>query len=208
MINVLVVDDYPLFMEGVRTLFLPGDGISVVASTVDATELTWMLSIFEIDVVMLDIEMPILNGLDALDLMKKRGHHQPVIMLTTHQSLKYIKAAMKRGALGYLPKSSSKKVMVDAIRSVYDGKYYLHEEISKQVFDSINIKADCLDFEQLLSSRELEIVRSFASGMSQKDISLALFIDHTTVSTYLRNILHKLNLNSLSELILYAKEYT
>lgn len=201
MIKVLLVDDHHLFAEGVSSLFKPEDGITVVKHTKNGYEIPAIIAEEEIDVILLDIDMPVLNGIACLELMKSKGCNTPVIMLTMHQSIKQIRDALEKGARGYMLKDASKTELIQAIHQVREGKNYFHPMISEQVFEYFRGKKPGLTE---LSGREIEIIKCLAEGMNTKAISATLYISEHTVKTHRRNIMHKLDVKTSAELIKLA----
>lgn len=206
MINVLIVDDHQLFAEGLKSMFNPKDDISVVGQTTNGHQVPSLLNELDVDVVLMDIDMPLIDGIQTLELMKKEGFEQPVLMLTMHQSLKYIRKALEKGAQGYILKAASKKEVVDAIETVNQRKNYFHEKVSEQVFDYFRGKKSSENSNQELSTRELEIVKCLAEGMNSKQVGEKLFISQQTVRTHRRNIMHKLHVKTTGELIRLSME--
>lgn len=206
MINVLIVDDHQLFAEGLKSMFNPKDEITVVGQTTNGHQVPSLLKELEVDVVLMDIDMPLIDGIATLELMKKEGFEQPVLMLTMHQSLKYIRKALEKGAQGYILKAASKKEVVDAIETVNQRKNYFHEKVSEQVFDYFRGKKSLENSTQELSTRELEIVKCLAEGMNSKEVGEKLFISQQTVRTHRRNIMHKLHVKTTGELIRLSME--
>ena len=206
MINILIVDDHQLFAEGLKSMFNPKDEISVVGHTTNGYEVPNLLNDLEVDVVLMDIDMPQIDGIATLELMKKEGFDVPVLMLTMHQSLKYIRKALERGAQGYMLKAASKKEVIDAIETVNQRKNYFHEKVSEQVFDYFRGKRTSEPNSQNLSTRELEIVKCLAEGLNSKQVGEKLFISQQTVRTHRRNIMHKLHVKTTGELIRLSME--
>lgn len=206
MINILIVDDHQLFAEGLKTMFNPKDEITVVGHTTNGHEVPALLKELEVDVILMDIDMPQLDGIQTLELMKKEGFDLPVLMLTMHQSMKFIRKALERGAQGYILKAASKKEVVDAIETVHQRKNYFHEKVSEQVFDYFRGKRTIDTNGQELSTREVEIVRCLAEGMNSKQVGEKLFISQQTVRTHRRNIMHKLHVKTTGELIRLSME--
>lgn len=204
MIKVLVVDDHHLFAEGLKTMFRPEDGISVVAVTENGHEVPHILGNQEIDVILLDIDMPVLNGLDTMELLKSKGFDVPILMLTMHQSIKYIKLALGKGAQGYILKDASRKELIEAVIQTSQRKNYFHSKINEQVFDYFRGKSSSKPDNQSLSEREKEIIECLAEGMNTKAISEALFISEHTVKTHRKNIMHKLRVKTSAELVKLA----
>ncbi len=206
MINILIVDDHQLFAEGLKSMFNPKDEITVVGQTTNGYEVPRLLNELEVDVVLMDIDMPQIDGIATLELMKKEGLDLPVLMLTMHQSLKYIRKALEKGAQGYILKAASKKEVVDAIETVNQRKNYFHEKVSEQVFDYFRGKRTTEPNAQELSTRELEIVKCLAEGLNSKQVGEKLFISQQTVRTHRRNIMHKLHVKTTGELIRLSME--
>lgn len=204
MIKVLLVDDHHLFAEGLASIFKPEDGVVVVCYTKNGNELPHILDDNEIDVILMDIDMPVMNGIACMELMRSRGYDKPVIMLTMHQSMKQIKDALEKGAQGYILKDASKAELLQAIYNASERKNYFHPKINDQVFDYFRGKNTAKNNVQELSEREKEIIRCLAAGMNTKAISNALYISEHTVKTHRRNIMHKLNVKTSAELVMLA----
>ncbi|MFA9389447.1 MAG: response regulator [Prolixibacteraceae bacterium] len=201
MIKVLIVDDHFLFAEGVKTMFRPEDGIEVVSHTINGNQVPSILAETEVDVILMDIDMPILDGLATMELLKSKAYNIPILMLTMHQSMRQIKAALEKGAQGYILKDASKAELVEAIVNTSQRKNYFHPKINDQIFDYFRGKKKSSNELQDLSEREKEIIKCLAEGMNSKAIGNALFISEHTVKTHRRNIMHKLEVNTSAELI-------
>jgi len=206
MIKVLIVDDHHLFAEGVKLMFKPEDGIEVVSHTKNGNVIPFILDSTEIDVILMDIDMPILDGISSMELLRSRGHDKPILMLTMHQSIKQIKGALEKGAQGYILKDASKAELVQAIIDTSQHRNYFHPAINDQVFNYFRgKKVDQISIQQL-SEREKEIIKCLSDGMNTKAISNVLFISEHTVKTHRRNIMHKLQVKTSAELIKWAME--
>jgi DNA-binding NarL/FixJ family response regulator len=206
MIKVLIVDDHPLFSEGLKSMFHANDGIEVVAIITNGNQAPSILSEIKIDVILMDIDMPIINGLETMDLIKNKGFNIPILMLTMHSSIRYIRKALEKGAMGYILKAASKKEVIEAINSVNVGKSYFHEKVSEQVFDYFRGKKKIDSQEMTLSERETEVVRCLADGSNSRQIGEKLFISPETVRTHRRNIMHKLHVKTTGELVHFCTE--
>lgn len=204
MIKVLIVDDHHLFAEGLQSIFKPDDGIEVVAHTKSGISVPFLLETIDIDVILMDIDMPILDGIASMELLKSKGFDKPILMLTMHQSIKMIKGALEKGAQGYILKDASKAELVEAIINTSQRKNYFHPKINDQVFDYFRGKTAPKTNARELSDREKEIIKCLANGMNTKAISSSLFISEHTVKTHRRNIMHKLHVKTSAELIKLA----
>ncbi len=206
MIRVLVIDDHELFAEGVKSMFKSEDEIEVACSTKNGNEAPSILEKEKIDVILLDLDMPILDGISTMNLLKSKSFDLPILILTMHQSMKQIKTAMEKGAQGYILKDASKPELIQAIKDVSQGKVYFHPKISNQIFDYFRGKASSKNTVQELSEREIEIIKCLAEGMNTRTISEVLFISEHTVKTHRRNIMHKLHVKTSASLVKLATD--
>jgi DNA-binding NarL/FixJ family response regulator len=206
MIKVFIVDDHALFVEGMKSMFRPEDGIEITCTTQNGNEAPHILEKESVDVILMDIDMPILDGIATMELLKKKGFDVPILMLTMHQSIKRIRSSLEKGAQGYILKDASKTELVTAIRKVSERKNYFHPKINDQVFDYFRGKTAAKNTLQELSDREIEIIKCLSDGMNTKAISEALFISEHTVKTHRRNIMQKLRVKTSAELIRLAME--
>ncbi|WP_420573217.1 response regulator [Kordia sp.] len=206
MIKVLIVDDHYLFAEGVASLFKPEDGIKVVAHTQNGNSAPSILEEIEIDVILMDIDMPVIDGIETMHLLKQKGFDIPILMLTMHLSIQKIRDALKSGAQGYIIKDASKPELIEAIKATSQRKNYFHSKINDQVFNYFRGQNRVNTIVEELSSREKEVVKCLAEGMNSNAIAEALFISRHTVKTHRRNIMHKLNVKTSAELIKLAIE--
>lgn len=206
MIKVLIVDDHALFVEGMRSMFKAEDGITITSTTQNGNEVPHILDKEAIDVILMDIDMPILDGIATMELLKKKGYDVPVLMLTMHQSIKRIRGSLERGAQGYILKDASKPDLIEAIKKVSQRQNYFHPKINDQVFDYFRGKTSAKNTLQELSDREIEIIKCLSDGMNTKAIAESLFISEHTVKTHRRNIMQKLRVKTSAELIKLAME--
>ena len=206
MIKALIVDDHALFVEGMRSMFLPEDGIAVTCTTKNGHEVPTLLEQHDVDVILMDIDMPILDGIATMELLKRKGYDIPTLMLTMHQSIKRIRGSLERGAQGYILKDASKAELVEAIRKVSQRKNYFHPKINDQVFDYFRGKTAAKNTLQELSEREIEIIQCLSEGKNTAAIAQALFISEHTVKTHRRNIMQKMRVKTSAELISLAKD--
>lgn len=178
MIKIFIVDDHYLFAQGLKAMFRPGDGIEVVASTTNGKEAPSILEKEDIDIILMDISMPILDGIETMQLIFESGFHLPVLMLTMHQDIRQIKRALENGAQGYILKDASKEELIEAIETVYRRQNYFHPKVNNQVFDHLRGKRSQNkdDLASQLSDREKEIIASLAQGMNGNQVAQNLFI--------------------------------
>jgi DNA-binding NarL/FixJ family response regulator len=206
MINVLIVDDHALFAEGMKSMFKPEDGIEIVGHTTNGHEVVSILEAVPVNVILMDIDMPVIDGIATMELLKSKGIATPILMLTMHQSMKQIRKALEKGAQGYILKDASKPELVEAINNTSQMKNYFHPKINDQVFDYLRGKRTPQMNSTQLSAREVEIIHCVAEGNNSKEIANKLYISEHTVKTHRRNIMHKLSVKTSAELIHLATE--
>ncbi len=207
MIKVVLADDHALIRGGLRALLERNQDIQVVGEANDGRELVKLVEVLQPDIVVADIGMPNLNGNEAAVQITAKHKGVGVIMLSMHSDESYVLRALKAGAKGYLLKESAESDLIAAIRAVHQGKAFFSPAISKLlVEDYMRMLRDknIEDSYDLLSPREREILQLVAEGKSNKDIAGILNVSPYTVETHRANILQKLNLHSVPELILYA----
>lgn len=204
MIKVLIVDDHDLFAEGLKSMFKQGDRIEVVCHTKNGNEAPALLEEHAIDVILMDISMPIIDGIATMTLIKSKGYDIPILMLTMFQTMRQVKAALEKGAQGYILKDASREELIQAIKDTSERKNYFHSKITEQVFDYFRGKTSKSQETQELSEREIEIIKCLADGMNTKAIAAALFISEHTVKTHRRNIMQKLHVKTSAELVKFA----
>jgi len=206
-IRVLVADDHTIIRSGLRLLLERQSGFEVVGEAVDGRQTVELAESLRPDVVVLDIAMPNLNGIEAAKQLAAKLPKVSVIVLSMHADESYVLRALKAGARGYLLKDSAESDIINAIRAVSQGKAYFSPEISRMLMDDYvrNLQQRGVDDRyDLLTAREREILQLLAEGKTNKEISALLNLSPHTVETHRGNILQKLNLHSLPELILYA----
>jgi DNA-binding NarL/FixJ family response regulator len=204
-IKVLVVDDHQLFREGIVNLLYSAENIEVVAQAEDGIDAIEKAKHYKPDVVLLDITMPRMNGIETTKKLKSLMPKIKIVSLSMHSEKQYVKGVLEAGADGYLLKNCTNRQLTEAIQSVYDGKKYLSEDITGMVISGYLDPSGSQTTEyENLSVREKEIFHLFAEGKSTREISELLFISVKTVNTHKQNILEKLDLKSNTELVKYA----
>lgn len=202
-IKVLLVDDHQIIIDGLKSLLKNSEEIVVVAEANNGREALRILDILEIDVVLMDIDMPILNGIDTLKEINKRGLRQKVIILSMHNEAGMIKSLIDLGASGYLLKSCSQEELIGAIKKVSNGQSYFSTDVTLALLKPAHSSNP--EFKnELLTDRETEILKLIAAGFSNKEIGDKLFISHRTVDTHRTNLMKKLDVSNIAGLISYA----
>ncbi len=204
-IKILLVDDHQIIIDGLKSLLNNSDEIVVAGEANNGREALRIIDLITIDVILMDIDMPVMNGIDTLKEIGKRGLSVRVIILSMHQEAGMIKSLMNIGAHGYLLKSSSQDEVIDAIQKVASGQFCFSPEVTLSLLNKPqNNFQDSNPQIELLTDRETEIIRLIAEGFSNKEIGAKLFISHRTVDTHRTNLMKKLNVSNIAGLISYA----
>lgn len=205
-IRVLIADDHPVVREGTRRLLESESDIEVVGEASDGEEAVSQAARLQPDVAIIDIAMPRLNGIEATKQIKALLPATAVLILTAYDNDQYIIALLEAGAAGYLLKDARGHELVEGIRSVHSGESVLHPVIARKVLrrfvpSAQETKEGTLE---LLSERELQVLKLAAKGMSNKDIAEKLYLSVRTVQAHLSNIFNKLQVGSRTEAILHG----
>jgi DNA-binding NarL/FixJ family response regulator len=203
--TVLIADDHQLFREGLVNLISSAPDVEVIAEAKDGKEATERAKKIKPDVVLIDIGMPVMNGIEATRILKKENPQVKVIAVSMHSDRQFVKGALEAGADGYLLKNCTYRQLIDAIQSVISGKKYLSDEITEMVIQGYLDPDDNTPEGQVdLSERELEVLKLYAEGKSTREISEKLFISVKTVGTHKQHIFEKLDLKSNADMVKYA----
>jgi DNA-binding NarL/FixJ family response regulator len=207
MIRVILADDHSVMRHGLRLILEQQEGFEVLGEARDGREAVNLAQALHPDVAVLDITMPNLNGIEAARQITDKHPEIAVVVLSMHADESYVLRALKAGARGYLLKESPESDFLAAIRSVSEGKAFFSPAVSRLLVEDYVRQLQDRDIEDsydLLTPREREILQLIAEGKSNKDIANFLNLSLYTVETHRSNILEKLNLHSVPELILYA----
>ena len=208
-IRVLLVDDHQIIIDGLKSLLSETKNILIVAEATTGKEAIEILSKTPTDLVLMDIEMPVMNGWDATKLITTQYPKIKVIALTTFSEKAIIKKMLDAGAFGYVLKNIKKATLIEAINTVYCGEQYFSSEIALALLKPseqqiIQVPRQASPLVNTLSSREIEILKLIANGLSNTEIGTALFISPKTVKTHRENLMKKLNLHNVTEIVKYA----
>jgi NarL family two-component system response regulator LiaR len=206
-IKILIADDHPMLREAMRNTFEQHKDIEVVGEAGDGQEAVDLSAKLKPDVVVMDIVMPKLNGIEATKEIRKISPSTKVLILTAYDDDRYIIGLLEAGAVGYLLKSARGHDLVEAVRAVYSGESVLHPTIiAKLLKHGMQRQAEEVAPKSggQLSARELEVLKLTAKGMSNKEIALALSLTTRTVKAHLGSIFGKLSVSSRTEAIVKA----
>jgi two-component system response regulator NreC len=205
-IRILLADDHTVVRKGLR-LLLESAGMTVVADAADGRETVILCERHAPDVVVMDVAMPTLNGIEAARQISAKSPQTAIVFLSMHSDEGYVLRALKAGARAYLLKDSAEYDLIHAIQAVSEGKAFFSPAISKMLVEDYVRQMQerkVEDSYDLLTTREREILQLLAEGKGNKEVANLLNLSLYTVETHRSNIFQKLNLHSSAELILYA----
>ncbi len=206
-ISVLVAEDHTIVRQGLRSILEKEFSIHVSGEAQNGKDVVDKVGRLNPDIVLMDINMPLLNGIDATRQIKKEFPGVRIIMLSMHSSEEYIFQSFKAGASGYLVKQTADTELISAIQMVHRGDFFLNSSISKTLVQDYLQKNDLVksqDSLAKLTDREREILQLIAEGSSNRKIAEHLFISVKTVETHKANLMEKLDIHSIAELTKYA----
>ncbi|MBW3110880.1 MULTISPECIES: response regulator [Bacillaceae] len=213
--NIVIIDDHQLFREGVKRILEFEPSFNVVAEGDDGSEAMNLVETHEPDVVLMDINMPETNGVEATRELMDKYPETKVIILSIHDDENYVNHALKTGALGYLLKEMDSDALVDAVKIVAEGGSYVHPKVTHNLVAEYKRLANAQNsggFQQsevrrplhLLTRRECEVLQMLADGKSNRGIGEGLYISEKTVKNHVSNILQKMNVNDRTQAVVTA----
>lgn len=211
MIKVLIVDDQSLIREGLTMMLSLYDTITLVGEATNGKEAIELIDRIQVDLILMDIRMPIMNGVEATKIIKEKHHDIKVLILTTFNEDEYIFEGLRNGADGYLLKDISSQDLVKAIKTVYEGNVLLQPDVAKKMLGAMtynNVAQSNLDrhiFKEL-TKKEYEIALLIGEGKSNKEIANTLYITEGTVKNHITKILDKLDLRDRTQLAVLIKD--
>ena len=203
-IRLLIVDDHAVVRKGIRALLATEDDLEVIGEAEDGEEAVSLYEELNPDLLLLDLIMPKVNGIEVIKKIKGDHLGAKILVLTSFAADDQVFPAIKAGALGYLLKDTEPEDLIRAIRQVHSGESSLSPTIARKVLDEVFHPADKKLSPDPLTKREVDVLQVLAKGKSNRDIAEELSISETTVRTHVSNILGKLHLASRTEAALYA----
>jgi len=203
-IRILIVDDHAVVRKGIRALLATEDDLEVIGEAVDGEQAVDLYGELNPDLLLLDLIMPKVNGIEVIKKIKGNHPKAKILVLTSFAADDQVFPAIKAGALGYLLKDTEPDDLINAIRQVYQGESSLSPTVARKVLEEVFHPAEKPLSPDPLTKREVEVLQVLAKGKSNRDIADELCISETTVRTHVSNILGKLHLASRTEAALYA----
>jgi DNA-binding NarL/FixJ family response regulator len=206
-LRILIVDDHAVVRRGVRSLLESEKGFEITGEATTGREAVDMARRLQPDVVVMDLSLPELNGLDATRQILKDSPRSEILVLTMHHSEELARDVLQAGARGYVLKSDADQSLIAAVKSLREHKPFLSSKVTEFVLDDYLRRTDALDealTHEAVTAREREIIQLLAEGKSNKEAASTLGISVKTIEAHRANIMRKLRLRSVSELVRYA----
>ncbi|MGE5329974.1 MAG: response regulator [Deltaproteobacteria bacterium] len=206
-ISVLIADDHSLMRQGLKQIIELEEDIKVIGQATNGQEAIDMAKSLNPDVILMDINMPILNGLQAIKEIRDSGMDVKIVVLTIHEDRDYLFKTLQLGANAYVLKDAESNILINAIRTVFNGQNYIQHTMTSELvkeFNRISRNDKQKGPEHSLTQREIEVLELIAEGMLNKNIAKTLFISEKTVKNHVSNIFKKLNVTDRTQAAIYA----
>ncbi len=216
-IKIVIADDHALLRQGIINVLKLEDDFQVIGEACDGAETVEKAIALTPDVLLLDINMPRMNGLDVIKKINEQEKAIKIIVLTMHDDESYVMEVIKSGAVGYLLKDIEPGMLVTAIRTVYAGESYIYPTLAKRIFNEFSRTQQEKEKEKVsevvrtisrreegLTYREYEVLQGVCRGLSNQELAKSLFLSEKTVKNHLTNIFRKISVNDRTQAVLYA----
>lgn len=212
-IKIIIADDHVLLRQGIRNVLELEEDLKVIGEAGDGEQAVQQVALLLPDILLLDINMPKMNGLEVIRRVIEQQGTVRIIVLTMHDDENYVLEVIKAGAVGYLLKDIEPGMLVKAIRAVHEGESFIYPSLAKKLFGEINrqhirnqeaAKVYERTKEERLTYREIEVLEMVCKGMSNQDVAKKLFLSEKTVKNHLTNVFRKINVTDRTQAVLYA----
>ena len=205
-IKIIIADDHTMFLQGVDSMLKNEKFIEIVGKATNGEEVLAILENKDANMVLVDISMPKMDGIELTKVMKQRHPEIKILILSTHSNSQMIAKLIRLGANGYLLKNAEREELLEAIHTIHKNEEYFSKEV-KDIYNEFNLKLNQKSFSITeLSTREKEILKLISQELTAQEIADKLFISMNTVNTHRRNLLSKLNMKNTAGLVKYAVE--
>lgn len=206
--RVLIADDHPIVIDGLRSHINAQPDLNVIGETGDGLEVETLVNHLHPDLLLLDLALPGLSGLEITRRVKKNAPHTKIVIISMYDDIAYVAEAIKSGAQAYVLKRSVSTELISAIRSVLDGKRYLSPPLSEDKLNEYirNLQTEDLDVFNTLTRREAEVLHLIVDGLTNQQIGDRLGVSSRTVEMHRSNLTHKLGVRGTAELVALAVE--
>ena len=205
-VRLLIADDHAVVRQGIRQILSDAPEVKIVAEAATGVEALELMRCSDVDLVLLDLSMPGLNGLDVVRQLRHDRPEVRILVLSVHPEEQYAVRVMKAGASGYLTKDSAPEELISALRHIASGHKYVTATLAERLATELEIGNDRLPHEAL-SDREYQVMLLIAEGLRVQDIAERLSLSAKTVSTYRTRLLRKMNMRTSTELVRYALKH-
>ena len=207
MIRIMIVDDHKILRDGIKWMFSDASEVEIVAEASDGKEAIEILSRQPIDVILMDLSMPGMDGMEATARISEKYPDVKILVLTMHEQTSFVQLMLRNGAHGYLLKNATKEELLDAIHAVLTGKRYLGAQTTEQLLANLSGRQSVVkSFLPALTRREREVLKLIMKGMSDTDIAQELIVSPTTIESHRKNIRSKLGARNSAEIVRIAME--
>lgn len=204
MIKLIIADDHQMFIDGIRSLLASNKNYKIVGEAHNGREVLNIITGSAVDLVLLDVNMPDLDGLGALKEIKEKHSGVKVIMLTMFNSPDYIQKLLKAGADGYILKNTGKEELTEGIETVMSGKSFFSREVTESIMNNLQGKKKNMQGLVELTTREIEVLKLIVKECTTQEIADQLFISVNTVETHRKNLISKLGVKNIAGLVKFA----
>ncbi len=210
-IKILIVDDHEVVRDGLKNILLSLNNVAIAGEAANGEDAISMYDSLKPDLVIMDISMPGMNGIEATRIIKENDPNAKILILTMHDNQEYLNQIIRSGAKGFVLKNTDKEELLDAVKTVSSGENFFSKDISKLIIENYIRSAKETDKDEgykevPLTKREIEILKLIAEGHSNQEIANKLYISYNTVDTHRKNIMHKLSIKNTAGLVRYAIE--
>jgi two-component system response regulator DegU len=206
-IRILIADDHSMIRQGIKQILELEEDITVVALACNGNEAIELTRKHKPNIILMDINMPGTNGIEALQALKAEDSDTKVLVLTMHDDRDFLFKALQMGAQGYVLKDAESSVLIEAIRNVFNGQSFIQPNMTKELvkeFNRVTLREKNKRDEDALTAREIEVLELIADGMINKEIAQKLFISEKTVKNHVSNIFRKLDVSDRTQAAIYA----
>ena len=209
MIKIIIADDHQLFIDGIKSILKSIRNMEIIGEVNNGNLLLELLEQQQCDVILMDINMPEMNGIDATKLIKSKFPGIRILMLTMYSSRDYIEKLLRVGADGYILKNTGKEELQEAIETVYKGESFFSKEVTERIMEGLQKKktTEKNAYVVELTEREIDVLKLIVQEFTTTEIAEKLFISTHTVETHRKNLISKLNVRNIAGLVKYAMQH-
>jgi len=206
-IRIAIADDHPIVRQGLRVALGAQDDLELVGEASNGAEAVEVARRLEPDVMIMDIQMPVMDGISAIEEITEENEDACILVLTSFPDDNNVFSAIKAGAMGFLLKEAPPEDLLEAIRTVNSGEAALHPTIARKLIQEVKAPTETRSSLDPLTPREMDVLKCLSRGLSNREIAEELTVSVRTVTTHMRNILDKLHVSNRTQAALYALEH-